>query len=135
MLDTICLTFYRDTCSCTIRISCHSKFSSDGSNYVRSSMFDRSKPKIGCSSSITKRWTRSCSIDVRKTDVRVCSLSNLVKLVKAPLSSMFDHSKPKVWCSSSMTSGWTCSKNDVRVRSMFDKMVFNTSLIYTFHWN
>ena len=27
---------------------------SDGSNYVRSSMFDRSKPKIGCSSSITK---------------------------------------------------------------------------------
>ena len=26
--------------------------SSDGSNYVRNSMFDRSKPKIGCSSSI-----------------------------------------------------------------------------------
>ena len=28
---------------------------SDGSNYVRSSMFDHSKPKIGCLSSITKR--------------------------------------------------------------------------------
>ena len=28
---------------------------SDGSNNVRSSMFDRSKPKIGCSSSITTR--------------------------------------------------------------------------------
>ena len=28
---------------------------SDGSNNVRSSMFDRSKPKIGCSSSIINR--------------------------------------------------------------------------------
>ena len=28
---------------------------SDGSNYVRDSMFDHSKPKIGCLSSITKR--------------------------------------------------------------------------------
>ena len=28
---------------------------SDGSNNLRSSMFDRSKPKIGCSSSITNR--------------------------------------------------------------------------------
>ena len=28
---------------------------SDGSNKVRSSMFDRSKPKIGCLSSIIKR--------------------------------------------------------------------------------
>ena len=41
-------------------------FFSDGSNYVRSSMFDRSKPKIGCSSSITIRWTRSSLFDVRK---------------------------------------------------------------------
>ena len=31
------------------------RISSDGSNNVRSSMFDRSKPKIGCSSSITIR--------------------------------------------------------------------------------
>ena len=29
--------------------------SSDGSNYVRSSMIDRSKAKIGCSSSISNR--------------------------------------------------------------------------------
>ena len=29
-------------------------------------MFDRSKPKIGCSSSITNKWTRSSSFDVRK---------------------------------------------------------------------
>ena len=29
-------------------------------------MFDRSKPKIGCSSSITNRWTCSSSFDVRK---------------------------------------------------------------------
>ena len=29
-------------------------------------MFDRSKPKIGCSSSITNRWTRSSSFEVRK---------------------------------------------------------------------
>ena len=28
---------------------------SDGSNYVRSSMLNRSKPKIGCLSSISKR--------------------------------------------------------------------------------
>ena len=39
---------------------------SDGSNYVRSSMLDRLKPKIGCSSSITNRWTCSSSFDVRK---------------------------------------------------------------------
>ena len=29
--------------------------SSDGSNYVQNSTFDRPKPKIGCSSSITNR--------------------------------------------------------------------------------
>ena len=29
-------------------------------------MFDRSKPKIGCSSSIANKWTRSSSFDVRK---------------------------------------------------------------------
>ena len=34
---------------------------SDGLNYVESSMFDLSKPKIGWSSSITERWT--CSFD------------------------------------------------------------------------
>ena len=60
------------------------------SNYAWSSMFNGLNPEIGCSSSITKRWTRSSSFDVRKTDVRVCSLSNLVNLVKAPLGSKFD---------------------------------------------
>ena len=45
---------------------------SDGSNYVRSSMFDRSKPKIGFSSAITKRRTHLILFDVRKNDVRVC---------------------------------------------------------------
>ena len=63
---------------------------SDGSNNVRSSMFDRSKPKIGCSSSITIRWTRSSSFDVRKNDVRVSSMSNLVNIVRALLRSKFD---------------------------------------------
>ena len=37
---------------------------SDGSNNVRSLMFDHSKPKIGCLSSITKRWTLSSLFDV-----------------------------------------------------------------------
>ena len=32
-----------------------STFPSDGSNYVRSSMFDRSKSKIGCLSSIANK--------------------------------------------------------------------------------
>ena len=49
---------------------------SDGPNNVRSSMFDRSKPKIWCSSSITRRGTRSSSFDVRKNDVRVSSMSD-----------------------------------------------------------
>ena len=31
---------------------------SDGLNYVQSLMFDCQRPKIGCSSLITKRWTR-----------------------------------------------------------------------------
>ena len=104
---------------------------SDGSNYARSSMFDRLKPKIGCLSSITKRWTHSSPFNVRKDYVRVCSLNNSVKAFW-------------VWCSfvQSQNSGvrvwslidehvWVCSmfKNDVRIRSMFDKMVFNPSLL------
>ena len=64
--------------------------SSDGSNYVQSSMFDLSKPKIGCWSSITKGWTRSSLSDVWKNYVRVCSMSIFVNLVKALLGSMFD---------------------------------------------
>ena len=53
-------------------------FFSDGSNYVRSSMFDRSKAKIGCSSSISNKWTRSSSFDVWKNDVQASPMSNLV---------------------------------------------------------
>ena len=76
-------------------------------------MFDRSKSKIGCSSSITKRLTRSSLFDVRKNDVWVCSISNLVNLVKALLCSMFDRLKPRIGCSSSITNRWThsCSFN------------------------
>ena len=37
---------------------------SDGLNYVRSSIFDCSKPKIGCS--ISNRWTCSSPFNVRK---------------------------------------------------------------------
>ena len=58
-------------------------FSSDGSNNVRSSMFDRSKEKIWCSSSITKRWSSSGPFDVRKNDVWVCSMNDLVNVLKA----------------------------------------------------
>ena len=45
---------------------------SDGSNNVPSSIFDCSKPKIGCSSSITKRWTSLSLFVVRKNDVQQC---------------------------------------------------------------
>ena len=56
--------------------------SSDGSNNVGSSMFDCSKPKIECCSLITNRWTCSSSfINVRKKDVRVSSMSNLLNVV------------------------------------------------------
>ena len=42
---------------------------SDGLNNVRSSMFDRSKPKIGCWSSISKKRTHSSQFDVPKYGV------------------------------------------------------------------
>ena len=50
----------------------------------------RLKLKIGCSSLITKRWTHSSSFDVRKSDVQVCLLGNLVNLVQALLGSNFE---------------------------------------------
>ena len=65
--------------------------------------------KNGCSSLITKRLTRSSSFDVWKTNVWVCSISNLVNLVKVLLNLKFDHLKPKVGCSSSITNRWTRS--------------------------
>ena len=52
-------------------------------------MFDLSKPKIGCSSSINNRLTRSSSFDVEKNYVQVSSMSNLVNLEKALLGSKF----------------------------------------------
>ena len=114
-------------------------FISDGSNNVRSSMFDRSKPKIGCSSSITNRWTRSSSFDVRKNDVRDSLKSNLVNLVKALLGSKFDvrsfEAKNRVFefvhQQMNTFEFVRCSKNDVPVRSMFDKMVFDPSLLFS----
>ena len=83
----------------------------DGNNILFSdgSMFDRSKPKIGSSSSITNRWTRLSSFDVQKNDVWVSSTSNLVNLVKALLGSIFVRSKPNIGCLSSITNRWTCS--------------------------
>ena len=58
---------------------------SDGSNHVRSSMFNCLKLKIGRSSSITNR--QRCS---RTFDFRDSLMSNLVNLVKALLGSMLD---------------------------------------------
>ena len=41
--------------------------------------------KIGCSNSITNRQTTLSSFDVRKNDVRVSSLSNLVNTSESPI--------------------------------------------------
>ena len=41
-------------------------------------MFVRSKPKIRCSSAITKRGTHSSPFDLQKNCVQVCFMSNLV---------------------------------------------------------
>ena len=61
-------------------------------------------------------------------------MSSLVNLVKALLGSMFVRSKPK-WVFEfdhqqiNAFEFVRCSKNNFRVRSMFDKMVFDPSLI------
>ena len=60
------------------------------SDNVRSLMHDRLMPKIGCSSSITNTRTSLSSLNVRKNDVPVSLMSNLINLVKALLGSMFD---------------------------------------------
>ena len=110
---------------------------SDGSNNVRSSMFDRSKPKIGCSSSITIRWTCSSSFDVRKNDVRDCSISSLVNLVKALLGLIFDFRlfEAKIRCLSSIIKRWTCSSSfDVR-KMMFEFDRCSIKWCSTHHYN
>ena len=64
-------------------------------------------------------------------------MSNLVNLVKALLGSMFDvrsfEAKKRVFEFDHQQMNTfefvRCSKNDVRVRSMFDKMVFDPSLV------
>ena len=75
-------------------------------------VFDRLKPKIGCS--ITIRWTCSSSIDVRKNDVRVSSMCDLVNVVKALLGSKFD------------VRVRSPTNEHVRVHSMFEKMMFES---------
>ena len=98
-------------------------------NNVRSSMFNRSKPKIWCSSAITNRWTHLSSFDVPKKDVWVSSMSNLVNLVnlvEALIHLMFVHSKSKLGFSSSTTNRWThlssfdVQKDEIRVSSTSD---------------
>ena len=64
-------------------------------------------------------------------------MSDLVNVVKALLGSKFDvrsfEAKNRVFefdhQQMNMFEFVRCSKNDVRVRSMFDKMVFDTSLV------
>ena len=82
--------------------------------------------KIGCSSSITSKITCSCSFDVWKNDVGVCSMSSLVNIAKALLGSMLVRSKQKIGCSSLINNRWThlssfdVRQNDVQVSSMSD---------------
>ena len=69
--------------------------------------------------------------------MRVSSKSNLVNLVKALLGSKSDvqsfEAKNRVFQFDyqpiNMFEFIRCLKNDVRVRSMFDKMVFDPSLV------
>ena len=79
------------------------------------------------------------SFNVQKNDVGVSSMSNLVNVVKTVLGSKFDvrsfEAKNRVFefdhQQMNMFEFVRCSKNDVRVRSMFDKMVFDPSLLFS----
>ena len=93
---------------------------SDGLNYVWSSMFDA---KIGCLNSITKIWTRSSLFDVRKNDVWICSMNNLVNLFYV-WCSMYICSKPKV-SSCTIINRWKCLISFNVQNLMFDKMVLD----------
>ena len=92
---------------------------SDESNYIRSSILDRSKPKIGCSSLITKRWTRSSSFNVRKNEsVRWfdgrCPLVQSQNSGVRVRSSIYEH----VWVRS-MFEKWGSSFFDVRLNGVW----------------
>ena len=107
-------------------------------------MFDRSKPKIGCLSSITRRWTHSSPFDVQKNDVRVCSMKRL-------LGTMSVHSKPKFRCSSLIINRWTrpilfnvwkmvfqfvpCSKNGVQPITTYSKTSVSSHIFLSIYWD
>ena len=101
---------------------------SDGLNYVWSSIFDRSKPKTRCSGSITNRWTRSSIFDVLK---KWCSslLDEWFSKCEDLLGSMFDVHSFEAKIQVFKFNRWRrsfdvrCSKNDIWVRSMVDKMM------------
>ena len=85
-------------------------------------MFDCSKPKTGCLSSYTIRWTCLSPFDVPKNDVRIYSMNDLVNLVKGFLvrCSKSVRSKPKFRCSSSIINkSIRLSSFDVR-KMMFE---------------
>ena len=96
------------------------------------SIFDRLKPKIGCSNSISKRWTRSSTFNVRKNDVRVCLMNNLIKVKAFWFRCSFvrgQNSGVRVRSSiDELVQVRPMFENDVRVRSMSYKMVFHPSL-------
>ena len=87
-----------------------------------SSMFDSLKPKIGCSSSITNRWTHLSLFNVRKNDVRVSSMSDLVHLVRILLCLILVCLKTKIGCLGSITNRWTCTSS-FEVRKMMSEFV------------
>ena len=102
-------------------------FWSDGLNYVQSLIFECLKPKIGCSSLITKRWTRLSPFDVWKSDVQVWSMNNSVNLVNA-----FSVQCPFVWIQNSGVRVRSSIGEHVRVRVMFEKWC---SSLFDVWWN
>ena len=106
---------------------------SDWSNYVQSSMSYRSKPKIGCWSSISKRWTRSSLFNVWKNGVRFCSMFNLVKAFWV-WCSMSVRLKPKFRCSSLIINRWILSSSfDVR-KMMLELVRCSIRWCSTYHY-
>ena len=90
---------------------------SDGSNYVRSWMFDCSKPKIGFLSSIPNIRTRQSSFNFQKKRCSSQFDEKFSKSSESPVRFEFNHQQMNTF------EFVRCSKNDVRVCLMFDKMV------------